>query len=384
MSPVPFGGSERGTLGLEWELALVDLETRELSGRAHEVLDAVGATDDGPIRGEYLATMVELVSGVHPRVGDAVAELSGHLDVVQDAAASLGLGVLAAGTHPFSVASEQQVVDKPHYEVVKQRNGWWGRRMIVSGTHIHVGVPRHDWAMPLVGAMARLYPLVLAASASSPFFEGEDTGFASQRTMLFQQLATNGLPWDLGTWAEFEAYADELVEVGMITVPTEIRWDIRPAPKFGTVENRVPDASPTLGELGCVAAWTQCIAEYTFRELDAGRHVAPLPQWLLRENKFRTARYGLDATVITPEPGRRQQPLRDVFGVWLGRLGGIAAELGCADELALAGVLLDEGASYERQRAVAAAHDGDLVAVVDALLEETRTGRRWSPEGDAA
>ena len=88
MSPVPFGGSERGTLGLEWELALVDLETRELSGRAHEVLDAVGATDDGPIRGEYLATMVELVSGVHPRVGDAVAA-GGVLPAQADAITSV-------------------------------------------------------------------------------------------------------------------------------------------------------------------------------------------------------------------------------------------------------------------------------------------------------
>ncbi|WP_040159142.1 glutamate--cysteine ligase [Nigerium massiliense] len=370
---VEFADSARGTVGLEWEVALVDLTTRELTPRGHELLALL--SDDTRVSGEYLACMVELVSGVHSTIGDAVADLAEQLAEVQDAAASLGLGVLAAGTHPFSRGIDQEVVETPTYAVVKERNAWWGRRMIACGTHVHVGVDRRELAMPVTNGLARFYPHLSALSASSPFFEGEDTGFASQRTMLFQQLATNGLPYPFATWAEFEAYVAQLISVGMIKKPTEIRWDVRPAPRFGTVEARIADASPTLAELGCIAAWTQCLAVYGMQTADRGRAGASLPRWIVQENKWRAARYGLDADIILLTAGEKDVPLRTSLERWYERLTPVADDLGCRHELDLTPRILARGNSAERQRRVAASSDGDLVAVVDALLTETRTGR---------
>ena len=371
---VEFAHSERGSVGLEWEVALVDLDTRELSPQGPAVLELLGA--GSRVTGEYLACMVEMVTGVHTCVPDAVAELQTQLDAVSQAAASLGLGVLASGSHPFSRGRDQPIVRTPHYDVVKERNAWWGRRMNICGTHVHVGVDSPELAMPVTTGLTRFYPHLLALSASSPFYEGEDTGFASQRTMLFQQLATNGLPFPFTAWEEFEAYFDELVEVGMVTKPKEIRWDVRPSPRFGTVENRIADASPTLAELGCVAAWTQCLAVFVMRHCDEGLVFATLPPWMNRENKWRAARYGLDAVIISTELDHRRTPLRDSIDVWYRRLAPVADDLGCRAELDFTYQVVGEhGPSCVRQRRVASDSGGDLIAVVDSLMAETQTGR---------
>ncbi len=372
---VDFAPSARSTVGIEWELALVDLETLELTPAADALLRGVGGSEDTPIRKEYLQNMVEIVSGAHRVVGDAVADLAENLGVVRRALAGTGVGLIASGSHPFSRSAAQIPFAGPRYDVVAERTRWWGRQMAICGTHVHVGVDHREKALPITHGLARFYPFFLALSGSSPFWEGEDSGYASQRTMLFQQLPTNGLPYPLTQWSEFEAYADELAECGMISVPAEIRWDVRPSPKFGTVENRTPDAVPTLSELGCLAALTQCLAEYVARAYEADQPVEMLPPWLLKENKWRAARYGLDAEVITPNRARRVRPLREKLLEWLDRLSPIARELGCENELRFADSLVADGPSYCRQRAVAAAAGGDLRAVVAALVSETGTDR---------
>lgn len=372
---VDFAPSARSTVGIEWELALVDLDTLELTPAAAEVLGAVGGAEDAPIRKEYLQNMIEIVSGVHHRVDEAVADIAGQLDRVRAVTDTLNVGLIGSGTHPFSRSADQLPFAGPRYDVVKERTAWWGRKMAICGTHVHIGVEHRDQALPITNGLARFYPLFLALSASSPFWEGEDTGYASQRTMLFQQLPTNGLPYALENWYEFEVYAEELAECGMINVPGEIRWDVRPSPRFGTVENRTPDAVPTLAELGCLAALTQCLTEYVARAYDADRSVEVLAPWLVKENKWRAARYGLDAEVITPNRTRRVRPLRDKLAEWLERLTPVARDLGCEAELGVIDQLLSRGAGYERQRRVAASAGGDLRAVVGALLAETgRTG----------
>lgn len=347
---IDFAPSAQASVGIEWELALVDLATGELAPKAAAVLEACGATDDGPIRKEYLKNMVELVSGVHSQVGEAVADLADKLQTLQSVLAPMGLAAIGSGTHPFSRSSAQQRFNGPRYDIVAERTGYWGQQMAICGTHVHVGVDHKDKALPLTCGLARFYPYLLAVSCSSPYWEGEDTAYASQRTMLFQQLPTNGLPYPMQNWAEFEAYADDLVACGMINVDAEIRWDVRPSAKFGTVENRTADSVPTLAELGCVTALTQCFAEYISRSYERDQTVEQLPSWLVRENKWRAARYGMDAEVIVPKGGRREVPLREGLLKWLDRLAPVSRELGCASELAFAAELAEHGASYERQR----------------------------------
>jgi glutamate---cysteine ligase / carboxylate-amine ligase len=358
---VPSGGP---TMGVEWELALVDAETLALVPRAQQVLDAVDDPKAGPIRREYLTDMVELVTGVHHRVDEAMDDLRGSLDRVR---AILGPStrLLGAGAHPVDRAADSEPFDFWRYNVVKERNAYWGRQMAIFGTHIHVGIDHRDKALPITYGLARFSPYFIALSASSPFWEGEDSGYASQRTMIFQQLPTNGLPYPMDSWEEFEHYATELEDAGMISAPNEIRWDVRPS-TFGTVENRVLDSVPTFAELGALTAFTQCLAEYMSRELDDGRAIAQLPVWFMKENKWRAARYGLDTDVITPRVKDKLRPIREGIYDWLNRLEAISAELGCADQLRFVAELMEAGPSYLRQRAA-----GDPSAALRQLVDET-------------
>ncbi len=363
---IEFAPSAQSSVGIEWELALVDLATGELAPMAEEVLHAVDAHDEGPIRKEYLKNMVELVSGVHAHVEDAVADLAEQLRTLRTALAPLNLGVIGSGTHPFSRSADQQRFHGPRYDLVDERTAYWGRQMAICGTHVHVGVDHRDKSLPITCGLARFYPYLLAVSCASPFWEGEDTGYASQRTMLFQQLPTNGLPYPMANWSEFEAYAEELLACGMINVAAEIRWDVRPSPKFGTVENRTADSVPTLAELGCVTALTQCFVEHISRTYEQDQFVDRLPSWLVRENKWRAARYGMDAEVIVPNGDRREVPLREGLARWLERLSPIARDLGCERELAFAGELAEHGASYQRQLDA-----GSPQQALQTLLKET-------------
>ena len=365
---IDFAPSAQSSVGIEWELALVDLDSGELVPAAQRVLEACGGGETEPIRREYLQNMLELVSGVHRTVAEAVGDLAANLVVVQRALGPLGLGLIGSGTHPFSKAAEQQRFSGARYDVVAERNRYWGQQMAICGTHVHIGVDHRDKALPITTGLARFYPYLLALSCASPFWEGEDSGYASQRTMIFQQLPTNGLPYPMTRWSEFEEYADDLLACGMINVAGEIRWDVRPSPKFGTVENRTADSVPTLGELGCIAALTQCFVEHISRTYEHDQTYESLAPWLVRENKWRAARYGMDAEVITPNRERREVPLREGLLQWLERLAPIARDLDCQTELEFAATLAERGASYQRQRDA-----GSPEAALRLLLAETGT-----------
>lgn len=370
---IGFGDSPQSTLGVEWELAIVDLATLEQVPAAHHVLEGIEDPVNGPIRGEYLRSMIELVSGVHATVAGVVAELAALLEQVIEALEPHGCTVLAMGAHPFGYARDQEPVKKAQYRRVRERNGWWGESMAVNGLHIHTGIAHRDKALPITYGLARFIPYFISLAASSPFWEGVDTHFASQRTMLFQQLPTNGLPYHMQSWAEYEKYATELEGVGLIQSPSEIRWDVRPS-TFGTVENRSMDSVPTLMEIGALAALSQALVERMSRELDAGGTIDRLPFWFMRENKWRSARYGLGAEVITTRPEEHTVILQEGVQRRLDELVPIADELGCAEHLADCARLLASGPSYVRQRRVLAA-TGDVRAVVRSVITETMQGR---------
>ncbi|MDR0959387.1 MAG: glutamate--cysteine ligase [Propionibacteriaceae bacterium] len=375
---VTFSQSPLATIGLEWELHLVDRQTHALTPAAAELIDLVGGGEDQPVRKEYLPCMIEIVSQPHARVADAIADLAEHLERLDEAGRDLGVALMGGGSHPFSRPADQAPFRTPRYDIVTERNQWWGRQMAICGTHVHLGVDDQNKVLPMTWTFARFYPYLLAVTASSPFWDGEDSGFASQRTMMFQQLPTNGLPYYFAEWDAFEAYIDDLVACDMITHVDELRWDVRPSPKFGTIENRIPDSATTLRELACEAALTQCLGAFFADSLDRGEEPDYLAPWLVRENKWRSARYGLDATIITPQPGRRTLPLREGLPALLDRLEPYAEQLDCAEELDFTHTILERGASYERQRRWAEATKGrdgnlDLAKVASILAEETIT-----------
>lgn len=374
---IPFSSSPRSSLGVEWELELVDADTGELRGAASDILAEIGAPHGGvhpKAKHELLESCIEVITGVCATVDDAVADLRATVTEVGAAAERRGLSLMCSGTHPFSDWATQQVSPDPRYAKLVEDMQWLARRLQIFGVHVHVGVRSPEKVIPIVNALTAYVPHFLAVSASSPFWKGADTGLASARSKVFEALPTAGLPYQLSGWDDFEHFMETLITAETISTIREVWWDIRPHPQFGTVELRICDGAPTLHELGWIAATSQCLVEMLNSQLDKG-YTLPTPRgWTVRENKWRAARYGVDATIIVDESGRTQ-PLRDAVLELVDDLAPIAERLGCAEELARARGILDVGPSYVRQRAVAQAHGGDLSAVVAALVREMREGK---------
>jgi carboxylate-amine ligase len=227
--------------------------------------------------------------------------------------------------------------------------------------------------MPILNALLSYVPHFLALSASSPYWIGSDTGLASYRSKLFEALPTAGLPYQLSGWDQFERYMELLISTKAIQTVREVWWDVRPHPNFGTVELRICDGLPTLEEVAAVAAMSQCLVEQMDSQIDRGYQLPEPRAWVVRENKWRAARYGLDAEIVVDARGT-VRPVRVALRELVDELMPTARRLGCEEELVIVRRILEHGASYERQRRVAAEHDGDLRPVVDALLSEMRDG----------
>ncbi len=373
---ITFAPSERSTLGIEWEVALVEQSSGDLINVAGDVLDALRGDDSSEhpkITGELLRNTVELVTGVHHRVSDAVDDLQGQLAEVRAITDPLDVELMCAGSHPFGQWFEQTVTDKERYHTLIDRTQWWGRNMMIWGIHVHVGIDDRDKALPIVNSLLNYYPHLQALSASSPFWGGVNTGYASNRALMFQQLPTAGLPYQFGSWANYEEYVDDLLHTGVISDHTEVRWDIRPSPQWGTVEMRACDGLSSPEEIGAVAALIQCLVDDMSGRLDAGEELPTMQTWFVRENKWRAARYGMDAEIILNSAGDEQLVTDAVRGE-LERLAPTAERLGCAAELDQVNLILDHGASYQRQLRVAEENGGSLRAVVASLTKELRHG----------
>lgn len=244
--------------------------------------------------------------------------------------------------------------------------------MLIWGVHVHVGLADRARVLPVLAGLLTYYPHLQALSASSPIWSGLDTGYASNRALMFQQLPTAGLPFAFETWAEFERFASDQLTTGVIDDLSEIRWDVRPVPGLGTLENRVCDGVSTMADLAALVALTHCLVVDLDTRVAAGESPVVLPPWHVQENKWRSARYGLDAIVIV-DADSAERLVTDDLADLLVRLEPTAARLGCLSELASVADLVARGASYQRQRAVAAATGGDLVAVVDSVVQELRS-----------
>ncbi|WP_067704325.1 glutamate--cysteine ligase [Nocardia jejuensis] len=375
ISKVHFNSSPRPTLGVEWEVALVDKQTRDLSNTAAAVFEACGdlqSTEGRPlITKELLRNTVELVSGKHDTVGEVVDELRMAQDAVRKAADPLGVDVYCAGTHPFAQWSTQLLTRSAHYDELIERTQWWGRQMLIWGVHVHVGVSHPEKVFPILNTLLLSYPHLLALSASSPMWAGVDTGYASNRALMFQQLPTAGLPFQFENWNQFEAFAHDQIKTGVFEQLGGMHWDIRPAPKWGTIEVRICDGTPTRAELTALVALIHCLIVEIDRRVESGETMPTIPPWHVQENKWRAARYGLDAIIITDAASNERLITDDLMDL-LNRLEPTAKSLGCENELAMVADIPKRGASYQRQRRVAAAAQGDLVAVVDSIVRELR------------
>jgi YbdK family carboxylate-amine ligase len=373
---IDFSSSERSSLGVEWELELVDLESRQLTSASNAILAELApaeGVEHPKAKHELLQSCVEVITGICTTAAEVRADLAATVAQVQASAAKRGIGVMCSGSHPITDWTTQKISENKRYEKLVERNQWVARQLQIFGVHVHVGVRDADKAIPIVNALLSYLPHFLALSASSPYWIGSDTGLASYRSKIFEALPTAGLPYQLSGWDAFERYMELLISTNSISSIREVWWDIRPHPQFGTVELRICDGLPTLDEVAAVAAMSQCLVEQFDNQLDRGYSLPEPRAWVVRENKWRAARYGLEAEIVVDTRGT-VRPIRRAIMDLAEDLTPIARRLGCLDELALVPKVLGYGASYERQRRVAAEHDGDLLPVVDSLLDEMRVG----------
>ena len=364
---IDFNSSERASLGIEMELAVVDRGTGELASTASELLEAL---DNPKAKHELLECTVEIITDVCQNVGEARADLENTLAALRRETDRRDLDLMCAGTHPFSDWSKQQISPDPRYHALVEEMQWMARRLQIFGIHVHVGVRTPDKAIAIANALAGYIPHFLAMSASSPYWVGLDTGLASARSKVFEGLPTAGLPYQLDGWPEFEQFMTTLVCANAIRTIREVWWDIRPHPNFGTIELRICDGAPTMSEVAAIAALSQCLVEWMDGLDDKGYTLPRYTPWVMRENKWRAARHGMDAEIVTDEGGGIQ-PVRQALLDLVHELDPIAQRLDCADELAYV-TKVAERPSYARQRAVVA-EGGTVIDVVQSLVTELQT-----------
>ena len=383
--PIHFLASPRASVGVEMELAIIDPTSRELVKGGHEMLAEMGSGHPDGVhpkaKPELLQSTVEIITGICQTVAEARADLAETLAEVRDHADRRGLQLMCAGTHPFSDPVNQEITPNPRYLRLVDEMQWPARQMQIFGIHVHVGVRSGEKAIAMVNALSAYIPHFLALSASSPFWMGHDTGLASTRSKVFEGLPTAGPPWQLDNWGEFEHFMETLIAARTIASIREVWWDIRPHPGFGTVELRICDGVPTLREVAAMAALSQCLVHRCDMLIDRG-YKLPIPEpWVVRENKWRAARHGVDARVIVDNEGGTV-PFRDSLSELVEELIPIARRLGCVAELQDTLAIAERGPSYIRQREVVAA-GGSLLDVVDSLVGELRSGV-ITPRADAA
>lgn len=374
MAAIEFKRSPRPTLGVEWEIALLDPETRDLVPRAADIVEIVHRDNPGlHLEREFLQNTVELVTGICDTVPEAVADLDTSLQAVVAAADELGLKVWASGSHPFSDFRTQPVSVKGSYAEIIARTQYWGSQMLIWGIHVHVGISHEDRVWPIINALCTNYPHLLALTASSPGWDGIDTGYASNRTMLYQQLPTAGLPYQFQSWQEWVDYMHDQDRSGVINHTGSMHFDIRPASKWGTVEVRISDATSNLRELSAVVALTHCLVVHYDRMIDRGEQLPSLQPWHISENKWRAARYGLEAQIIVNRD-TDERWVTEELAEMVTDLAELAEELGCARELQLVQEILERGAGYHRQRRLFQ-QSGSWTAAVDQTCRELQEMR---------
>jgi carboxylate-amine ligase len=366
-----FNSSPRPTLGVEVELQLIDRETRALTQAAPKLLEVF--PDSTWVKKELLQSTVEINTEVCENIGEVESDLSGKLTKVRDVCDGLGVALVGAGTHPFSLWEDQSVSEDERYHRLVDRVQWPARRLLIFGLHVHVGVPSGEMSIALTNHLEFWLPHLLALSASSPFWEGKDTGLASARIKIFETLPTAGLPYRHRNWDEFAQLVDVLIKAKAIESIREIWWDVRPHPGFGTVEVRICDAMPTLVETVALAALIQALIVHLQKQIEEGAKLAILHPRIVKENRWRASRYSLLGSTIVDEEGR-VEPISDSLEHLVEELRPVFAELESAAQIPVIQHMIRSGPSSARQRAIFE-ETGDATKVVDALIREAEENK---------
>jgi carboxylate-amine ligase len=343
-----FSRPEPLTIGLEEELMLLDPETLDLTPKATEVLAAAGG--DPRFKLELPAAQLEIVTTPERTAPSAVAQLAAgrrHL-----AAAAAGVATLAtAGAHPFA-AADGTLNEGERYDGIRAEYASIARRQLVFGLQVHVAIGDADAALAVYNALRAYVPELAALAACAPFHAGADTGLASVRPTISGMLPRQGVPPALESWEAFAAALRWGAAAGRVREPRLWWWEVRPHAAFGTLEVRAPDAQASIEDAGAVASVVHALVAWLVERHAAGDALPVAESWRIAENRWSACRYGVEGELADLETGELA-PTRARLHALLDDLGPAGERLGCADGLARARAMADEGGAA-RHRAVAA------------------------------
>jgi glutamate---cysteine ligase / carboxylate-amine ligase len=368
------------TIGIEEEYHLVDVTTRALVAEAPSDFIAECEQILGPqVSPEFLRSQIEIGTRPCRTLAEARADLQRLRSGIVASAARYGLAPIAASTHPFARAGEALHTDRARYHALAHDLAGLGRRLLVCGMHVHIGIEDNEQRIDLMNQLRYFLPHLLMLTTSSPFWEGEDTGLKSWRLAIFRELPRTGMPGRFNSWDEYRQTVDVLVRGKVMEDASKIWWDLRPSARFPTLEMRITDVCTRIGDAVTVAALVVCITRTLYRLRRNNQSWRTYPVFLLEENRWRAQRYGLKGSLF--DFGRGELvPYADLLEEILTLIHEDAVALGCLSDVLGARRILAEGTSADRQLAcfanaiaAGATRQEALEVVVDHLIAETRS-----------
>ena len=368
------------TLGIEEEYLLVDRETRDLaSNPPPELFEAAKEALGEQVSPEFLRAQIEVGTGICSSLDEARVQLRHFRITIGELAARYNLAPIAASTHPFADWTRQVHTDRERYNILARDLQALGRRLMICGMHVHVGLEDPELRIDLMSQASYFLPHLLALSTSSPFWAGEETGLKSYRLAVFDELPRTGLPEIFDSWGEYERHLKVLVKAGLIEDGSKLWWDLRPSARFPTLELRITDACTYLEDTLCLAALYRCILRMLYRLRRSNQRWRRYAAMLIDENRWRAQRYGIDEGLVDFGKGEIA-PVPGLVEEIIDLVTPDAQFFGCEKELTHARTILARGTSAHRQVAVyrraiddGIEHDLALRMVVDQLMTETLT-----------
>ena len=382
MSSKPAPGPELPfTMGIEEEYLVVDPETRDLIREAPpDMMQKCGERLGEQVTTELMQCQIEIGTRVCGTVQEGRDELIRLRRGVSDVVREYGFEIIAASTHPFAQALEIQRTRKERYDSLTAQMQEVGRRLLISGMHVHVGLDGDEMRNDFIGQVSYVLPHFLALSTSSPFWQGHDTGLKSYRLAVWDELPRTGLPELYESYGEYRRHVDVLVRCGVIRDSTELWWDVRPSERFPTLEMRIPDLCTRVEDAVCIAALYRCWLRLLYRLRRSNQRWRRYARLLIEENRWRAHRFGMDEGLI--DFGRGEVvPYPDLVDEIIEFIREDAEHFGCVDEVEHARTIVARGTSAHWQldtfyKAVAEGADEHeaLQRVVDMLVTETMVG----------
>lgn len=367
MLKLDFLKNETLSLGVEVEIQIIDSSTGDLVPHGPAVLETLRNNPEAThIKSELFQSMLEIDTPICENAIQVGQSLRRSLQLVRSSAKEKSANIMMSGTHPFARYTERLLTPNSRYYDLVDRNKWITQRLQIFGLHVHIGMRSGDHAIAMNNALCHYLPVILAMSSSSPYWGGQDTGLASCRITFFEAIPTGGHPYLLNNWAEFEQLAQRLIFSGSIKSLKDLWWDIRPNTEYGTIEIRIADCPPTMREVEALVALIHCLSVYIDNELSLGRKFSHPPEWILRENKWRASRHGVQCDLIKDLDGQ-SVPFQTIWNEIAESLKPIATKYNYKQFFDFLDQVINQGPSYSRQRKFC---DGGLKDVVNHLVRE--------------